>query len=410
MRLGAARHKGDDSQRYAQVDRDAPGDPRELTGEWATEAMRATGALQGGHRVVSTSLGPLTGDGRPMTGELARVALSYDAPGAGPETVIAKFASRDRAVKGMIEQFDGYAREIYFYRDLAGRVPVKVPRHIGSGLTPGRSKDSPTAARIVDSLPARVHIALATDPVKFMRPTKRHYALLLEDCSDDTVVYNLVRPPSVELLAVALDTLAELHAAFWGGAPDLVGDPSLRPALGHISTLTPRLFANELRLRSLEVAQAHWSDWWGTSDTVLALEAANRIVDDIAAINRPVTLVHGDPRSDNLLFPTGGGPPTVIDWAIQSVAHPGWDVAYVLSSSLDDTDAADDLIAGYLRSLSSRGAEIDETDLQAVIVASWRVQAVMQTLAVRVAPGDYGEAGGFYDLWMPRILALLRAR
>ena len=407
MRLGGARH-GDDSQRYAQVDRDAPGAPEDLTPEWATAAMRTAGSLQDGHRVVSTRLGPLIGDGRPMTGELARVALSYDPPGAGPETVIAKFASRYRAVKGMIEQFDGYAREIHFYRDLASRVPVRVPRHIGSGFTPGRSKDSPIAARIVDSLPARVHIALATDPTKLMRPTKRHYALLLEDRSDDTVVYNMVTPPSVELLAVALDTLAELHAAFWGGAPDLVGDPALRPSLGHISTLTPRLFANELRLRSLGVAQAHWSDWWGTSDTVIALEAADRIVDDIAAINRPVTLVHGDPRSDNLLFPTGGGPPTVIDWAIQSVAHPGWDVAYVLSSSLNDSAAADDLIAGYLRSLSSRGAAIDEVGLRAVIVASWRVQAVMQTLAVRVAPGDYGEAGAFYDLWMPRVLALLR--
>ena len=408
MRLGAAR-RGSGDQRYAQSDRDAPGAPEELTADWATAAMRAAGALGDGQRVVSTSLGPLTGDGRPMTGELARVALSYDPPGAGPETVIAKFASRDRAMKGMIEQFDGYAREIHFYRDLAGRVPVRVPRHMGSGLTAGRSKDSPAAARIIDALPARVHVVLATDPVKLMRPTKRRYALLLEDCTDSTVVYNMVTPPSVELLSVALDTLAELHAAYWGGAPGLVGDPALRPALGHISTLTPRLFANELRRRSLKVAQAHWSDWWGTSDTVLTLEAADRIVDDIAAINRPITLVHGDPRSDNLLFPTGGGPPTVIDWAIQSVAHPGWDVAYVLSSSLNDTDAAGDLIAGYLRSLASRGAAIDETDLRAVIVASWRVLAVMQTLAVRVAPGGYGEAGGFYDLWMPRILALLKA-
>ena len=408
MRLGAAK-RGSGDQRYARLDRDAPGAPEELTADWATEAMRAVGAIGDGQRVVSTTTGPLTGDGRPMTGELARIALSYDPPEAGPETVIAKFASRDRAMKGMIEQFDGYAREIRFYRTLADRMPVRVPRHLGSGLTPGLSRDSPVAARIIDSLPARVHIMLATDPTKLMRATKRRYALLLEDCSDDTVVYNMVTPPSVELLATALDTLAELHAAFWGGAPGLVGDPALRSALGHISTLTPRLFANELRLRSIDVARAHWSDWWGTSDTVLALEAADRIVDDIAAINRPITFVHGDPRSDNLLFPTGGGAPIVVDWAIQSVAHPGWDVSYLLSSSLNDADAADDLIAGYRRSLANRGAEIDEDDLRAVIVAGWRVQAVMNILSVRVTSGDYGEAGAFYDLWVPRALALLRA-
>ncbi len=406
MRLLAAKQKGGSSQRYAQTDRDTPGTPEELTADWVTAAMRAAGALEAGQRVVSTTPGPLTGDGRPMTGELARIALSYEPAGAGPETVIAKFASRDRSMKGMIEQFDGYAREIRFYRDLAHRMPVRVPRHLGSGVTPGRSRDSPTLARVVDALPARVHIAIAADPVKFMRPTKRRYALLLEDFSDSTVVYNMVTPPSVELLATALDTLAELHAAFWGGAPGLTG----HPALGHVSTLTPRLFSNELRLRSLEVARARWSDWWGTSDTELALEAADRIADDIGVFNRAVTIVHGDPRSDNLLFPTDGGAPTIIDWAIQAVAHPGWDVSYVLSSSLDDTGTADDLIAGYRGALAGRGAEIDEADLRAAMVAGWRTQLVMNVLSVRVTPGDYGEAGAFYDLWTPRILALLRAR
>ena len=405
MRSGA-KPPDNDGQRYRQVDRDAPGLPEELTAEWVTQAMQAAGVLSDGQRVVSATLEPLTGDGRPMTGEVVRVVLGYEPAGAGPETAVAKFASRDRAMKGMVEQFDGYAREIRFYRSLASLMPVRVPRHLGSGLTPGRSKDSPILAKIVDALPAKVHIVIATDVTKLMRATKRRYALLLEDCSDDTVVYNLVTPPKPDLLASALDTLAELHAVHWGGAPAVAG----HPALGHVSTLTPRLYANEVRLRSLAIARARWSDWWTESDNALALGAADRIPDDVVALNRPVTLVHGDPRSDNLLFPVGGGEPIIIDWAIGAVAHPGWDVSYLLSSSLDDPDLADDLIAGYRRSLASRGVQVDAADLDATIVAGWRVQTVMNVLATRVAPGDYGEAGAFYDLWMPRSLALLRTR
>ena len=56
-------------------------------------------------------------------------------------------------------------------------MPVRVPRHLGSGLTPGRSKDSPILAKIVDALPAKVHIVIATDVTKLMRATKRRYAL-----------------------------------------------------------------------------------------------------------------------------------------------------------------------------------------------------------------------------------------
>ena len=95
------------------------------------------------------------------------------------------------------------------------------------------------------------------------------------------------------------------------------------PALGHVSTLTPRLYANEVRLRSLAIAHARWSDWWTESDDALALGGRRT---HRRRCHRPEpsrsTLVHGDPRSDNLLFPVGGGEPIIIDWAIGAVAHP----------------------------------------------------------------------------------------
>ncbi len=393
------------SERYKIADKTAPQFPEELTAEWMTEAMRAAGTIADSARATSVDLGSLGGDGRPMTGELVRCTMEYEPVGAGPEHVVAKFASRERIVKGLIEQSNSYAREIYFYRDLAESVPIRAPRHYGSGLTPGRSRDSAGAARIVDALPAWFQLILVKDPTKLMRPTKRHYALLLEDCSGGTVVYNMVTPPSVEKLSESLGSLAKLHAAYWGGADQVAGHPSL----GWLGTRTPKLYNNELRLRSLEVAREHWSDWWQDSHTEMVLDAGARLIKDIPSVNEPLTLVHGDPRSDNWLFAADGGDePIVLDWTLQAIGHPAWDVSYVLSSSVESRDLASvpSLVDGYLEALRSEGVHVDSDDFWKVIRAGWRVQVVLMALSVRVTSKGYGDAA-FYDFWGPRVISLL---
>ena len=299
MPLRTVAPPGYDPQRYVQADRSAPGGPSELSAEWMTEAMRAAGAIGPHDRVVSMTLESLRSGGRAMTGEVARAVVSYEPPEAGPATLIAKFASSNPAMKGLVELSDAYAREILFYRDLAPRVPLSTPRHLGSGVTPGRSGVGPGLTRVVDALPGRIQRLLTADPTRFIPTGKRRYALLIEDCSAGFSVYNLVSPPSPDLLAETLDALAGLHARFWGGGQELSG----HPAFGTVLTPAPRLYANEMRHRGLALIRAAFSDWWSADDEARIADATDRLVDDVRVLNRPMTLIHGDPRSDNLLFP-----------------------------------------------------------------------------------------------------------
>lgn len=407
MAFWTAARQGNDPQSYAQSDHNPPVGIAELNAVWMTAAMRAAGAIGPRESVTSLEVDDFTPGGRAMTGELSRVSVAYDPPGAGPEKLIAKFACSDRTAKGMFENADTYAREILFYRDLAPLVPQQVPRHYGSGLTPGLSRDQPSLACIVDALPAKVQIALATDVSKVMRATNRHYALMIEDCSAGHEVFNLAAPPSPDLLAVALESLAEMHARFWGGGREAARHPST----GVVITRTPRLYANELRYRSLGIAQDAFSDWWTDHHTALATESIDRFADDLRWLKTPITLVHGDSRSDNLLFPSAGGPPVFVDWGAPAVAHPAWDVSYLLGSSLEASrsDEADALVSGYLRSLEAHGARIREDDMRATVVAGWRVQLIFLLLSIRVMPAwsRYGDAGHLHDLWAPRLFAHL---
>ena len=400
MAFWDVKQPGNDPQSYVHADQNAPLSVCELSAAWMTQAMRAARSIGPRDFVASFQVDPFKPSGRAMTGELSRVSAVYDPPGAGPESLIAKFACSDRAAKGMFEQADTYAREIFFYRDLAPLVPLRVPSHYASGLTPGRSRDRPSLARIVDALPVKAQLALATDVTKLMRATNRHYALMIEDCSAGNEVFNLARPPSSDRLAVALDSLAGMHARFWGGGREAARHPST----GVVITRTPGLYANELRHRALGIAQDTFSSWWSDNHTALALDAADRFAAGLASLSTPITLIHGDPRSDNLLFPSAGGPPVFVDWGAPAIAHPAWDVSYLLGSSLQasSSDAADELISGYHRSLSERGARLHEADLRESIVSGWKAQLIFVLLSIRVMPvgSSYGDAGNLHDLWV----------
>ncbi len=369
--------------------------------------MRGAGALGADVSVATIVASPLDEAGQGMTGDLVRVRLTYDGPTEAPPTLVAKFATDDRQTRGMLESFDAYGREIHFYRGLAERVVCRTPRHLGSALDPGKARGpSPRVARMIDTLPDRVQLALTKDVGRYMKATKRRYALLIEDLGADTTVYNATKPPPIDHLPTVLAALAEMHAQFWD-QHDLVG----HPALGHLVTRTPGLYQTEIRNRSLVLARERWSDWWTSEHTDLLLDATDHLPADIESINQRLTLVHGDPRSDNLLFLSVDSV-ALVDWALACFAHPGWDVSYLLSSSLEPADVGsmDGLVAGYHEQLTGHGVDLPIADLESVIDAGLRTQAVQEALSVRVLPAAYGEAGALHDLWMPRILAALAHR
>jgi len=397
-----------------------PNAPDELTPEWVTATMRAAGARG---TVTGLRIEALDTGGIGMTGQTVRLRLARDDsttdpaspteqaapdPPAGtkpdgiPDTVVAKFASGDPKTRGLIESYDSYAREIRFYQRYADRLPVRVPRYLGAEYDPGRSgQPGPVVARLVDALPVAVKVWISRNTAKYMRPSKRRYALLIEDMGSAGSVHDLAAPPDDDQVAAALDVFAAIHAQFWNDA-SLAGDD----AFGVITTTTPGLFADVARARSLPVAEERYA-WLGEREAARLREACDGFTAALALVNRSVTLVHGDPRTDNLLYAPDGSV-ILLDWALAANGHPGWDVGYLLSSCLgpDRIAGAGALVAGYEEALRAHGVSVDGADLRAGIEAAYRTVAVQQLLALAVLDGTDDMTGAdMADLWLPRIVA-----
>jgi len=363
--------------------------------------MRDAGALPSG-RVASVDVHPLTGGGTGFTGDTVRVRLAYEGVDGAPDSVIAKFPTSDRQTRGMLEQFDAYAREIHFYQRFAHRMPCPTPTFLGANYDEkGARSTGPLMSKLVDALPDRVQLAITSDVTKFMRATKRRYALLIEDLGADTTVYDMVTPPNQTQLADALEVLSTVHASFWGDS-SLAGDVMFRP----IITTTPGLYQTVGRKRCLPLAQERWSDWLTDEHVAVIHDALDRFPDDVARINEKVTMIHGDPRSDNILY-RSDGQVILLDWALVGHAHPAYDIGYLLSSSLlpEQNADRDALVSAYESALAARGREVDGADLRLAIDATYRSLLVQQLMSIAVLNNEsYGEAS-MYDLWIPRILA-----
>lgn len=393
-----------------------PNAPDELTPEWVNDALRGAGVAG---TVTGVAVEALSTGGVGMTGQTVRVRLdrvggvdlhstAEESPvprrelAAAPETLVAKFAAADPKTRGLIETYDSYAREIRFYQRYAGRLPVRVPRYFGAAYDPGSSgQPGPFMRRMVDALPVRAKIWISKNTVKYMRPSKRRYALLIEDLGSEGSIHDLADPPDDAQVAAALEVLAAIHAEFWHDR-SLAGDDTFDV----ITTTTPRLFADVARARSLPVARGRY-DWLGDPEAALLLEATERFAADLDLVNRPDTLVHGDPRSDNLMYRPDGSV-ILLDWALTANGHPGWDVGYLLSSCLchERIGACDALVAGYEAALARRGVKLDGADLRRGIDATYRIVAVQQLLALAVLDGNEQLTGAeMADLWLPRLVA-----
>lgn len=99
-------------------------------------------------------------------------------------------------------------------------------------------------------------------------------------------------------------------------------------------------------------------------------------------------VVHGDFRTDNLLFDGQGGsvPIAVVDWQTVAVSSPLLDVAYFITTSLDDESCRRDeheLLDFYLGEMSRLGAPIDRIDAQREF-ARYTLQPVVMLVSAAV--------------------------
>jgi hypothetical protein len=288
----------------------------DVSPDWLTDVLSASGALAAGARVTDLSL---TSVGTGQMADTTRFSVTYDQPGAGPATVVGKFASSDEQSRGTGLALRAYEIEVRFYREVAGRVAARVPA---------------------------LHFADVEAETGW-------FTLILEDIVGATQG-DQIAACDAEVAAAVLEEMAGLHAPCWE-ASDLAALEWLNrnspDADQFLSAMVSSLLPGFLDRYRDDLAPEH-------------AEVCRLFVEHLpawAALRTgPRTASHGDFRLDNLLFQPGQRRPVVVDWQTLSWAGASYDVAYFIGGCLsaDDRRAHElDLLAHYHDALCARGVE-----------------------------------------------------
>ncbi|HTK66322.1 MAG TPA: phosphotransferase [Pseudonocardia sp.] len=308
--------------------------------DWMTAVLTGAGSLTGGARVVDVQREPC---GTGQLGDSYRFALTYSVAGAGPETVVAKFASEDATSREFGRSSGYYRSEIRFYNELAPSLSVSIP-------TP-------------------IHAALADNQADFV--------LIMEDLAPARAVDQLVGCTADEA-ALVLEETAALHAGSWRDARlaglDWLNGPSALFAhvtdnfAGVVDTF-PELCGDLVPDSDLQAARG----------LIPHAEAWKRVLADQQC------LWHSDIRADNVLFDVQGGarPVALLDWQGLGYGRGTLDVAAFLGISMTTPDRRAherDLVTHYQQALAAGG--VDEYDAE-TCWNDYRMQAI-QALTVGV--------------------------
>ena len=293
-----------------------PSSPAAVTAAWLTETLRAAGVLDDG--AVSAVEWRAIGTGQ--VGDSARFTLTYDRPGAGPETVAGKFPAADATSRQTAITHGLYAKEVAFYRELASDLAIRTPRALAAEI----GADGGAFILLFEDLgPARGGNQLAGCGLPDAREAVRQLAGLHAPSWGNAAMTGLpwlaARPGSLEALSQAYPYATQVFAERYAGqlAPDLMD-------------VCRRLADSRDRWFGREIAQP--------------------------------CLVHGDYRLDNMLFDIKGGaePLGVLDWQTLTVGSGLTDLAYFNGAGVGTTLAAheDELVDLYLAAMAKRGVEL----------------------------------------------------
>ncbi|MGV0701933.1 phosphotransferase [Mycolicibacterium porcinum] len=284
--------------------------PEDLTCEWLTTAL---------------SCGPVSGFSfeRIGTGQMSecyRVSLSYAPDGDGPASVVLKVAATDPNSRQTGLALGLYEREVLFYTDIAPALA-----------------DGPVAPCY--------HAAIDTKTGAF--------DLLLGDAVP-AEVGDEIRGATAEQAGVALTELGRMHGSAAGAE-----------ALNRAEWLNREAPVNQGLIAGLHAA---FVERYAGLITPEQRQVCERLVEsfdaylaDEGAPERPMGLVHGDYRLDNMLFGDAGADRalTVVDWQTVTKGPAFTDVAYFIGCALPVEQRRahyDELLAVYHRALGPDSA------------------------------------------------------
>jgi hypothetical protein len=327
--------------------------PESIDADWLTEVLRSAG-----HRDATVRSFSSETIGTGQLGKCVRYELEL-AEGSGdpPRSLVGKFPSDDPASRQTGIALNNYLKEVCFYRDLASRLSIRIPRCYFSAIE-GNGPD---------------------------------FALMLEDLAP-AEQGDQISGCSVDVAAVALRELVGLHAPTWCDESlvgiDWIGAPS--PAVaeltrqfyramlpGFVERFGPGLAADEVRIIE---------------------QVADSAGPPFSYPARPFSLVHIDYRLDNLLIDSSVSPPrvAVVDWQSITLGSPLSDVAYFLGAALRSKlrrEREEELVRQYHSELRAAGVEGYDwpqcwTDYRRGVFAGFAVTVVASMLVGETERGN----------------------
>ncbi len=286
----------------------------DVTPEWLTGALGGAGVLADGVCVRSFETAPI---GTGQMADTTRFSLTLDEPGAGPASVVGKFASADDQSRSTGLALRAYEIEVRFYREVAARVGARLP-----------------ATYLAE-----------------VEPETGWFTLLMEDIAG-AAQGDQIEACGPDVAAAVLEEMAGLHAPCWEAA-DLAGlewlNRSTPESDGFLVALVSSLLPGFLERYADLLAPEHQ-------------EVCRVFVEHLPTYLRlrggPRTASHGDFRLDNLLFQADNPRPVVVDWQTTAWAGASVDVAYFIGGCLSAEDRRahePELLAHYHDALCRRG-------------------------------------------------------
>ena len=288
---------------------------------WVTEILRGAGVVRQSS-VRAVDIRPI-GQGVGFLSTRARLTLTYDRAEEGaPATVVVKMPATAKEGVDFAESTHVYEREIRFYREVAPRTAIRVPRAYAA----------------------------------IMEPAEDLYILVLEDLTAFAAGDQLAGLTRAQAMACA-NAIAPLHAAWWTG--------DQRGALPWAPTV-------ERQLDDLAITPARFREAWPPfldeyGDSLSAAgralgERVNQRLEGIVAkfFAATRTLAHFDFRADNLFFDdlASKQPVVVLDWQLVMWGPGAYDLARLVGGSLPPSERGghhEELVDCWHRGLLSGG-------------------------------------------------------
>ncbi len=242
----------------------------DITPQWLEYALRQGGLL--GEASIKSIDKTVIGDDKGFLSFVVRAVITYDKEVAGaPSSVVIKIEPDEGDFKKFGDETNAFLREIRFYREVAGHVPIRLPKLYYA----------------VDKPPA--------------------YSMVMEDLSHFVPGDQLAGMHSAQVMKT-VEEIAILQARYWDNQE-----------LENLNWMPEFNGVGEDYVEKWPSFVKHY----GFCLDDRAIELGSKLVHFInwkkqEIQRRPKTIVHFDLREDNLMFPPAGeeGPILILDWQL----------------------------------------------------------------------------------------------